>query len=836
MRLGSRRNDRAETATWLYNEPIMNPSSDGRGCTAGAVGGKRVIEVETEAQPVQRTDGTGAPPLAAIAALAARPFTSLDEVIDATLRLISDLIDVKLAMIHRLEGDRIIVSHIHDRIGLGILPPVTISRTDTFCDAVLSNLTPLIVLHADEEPYCNLPAQQIVGTKSYIGVPIVLNDSRVFGTLCAHDRRELDLGQAEVDTLLVLARIVASHIEREEAGRIEAETSRRLALRNAELAEAVQQLDALREIADSISAELELEMLRQTVIASGVQLLGAHGGAISLLGETLDAPRRLTATFNLPPELSHEDLPARFGLMGQVLTTRAPVIVERYDQLDHPLPHNAFREISPWLAVPIWWQDQILGTFGIGAKDPNRHFGESDVQLLTHLAKHAAVAIENARLYAASRDLGAAEERNRLAAEIHDTLAQSLLALTFQLRAARGLVATAPDHAVSELLEAEEGARAALAEARRSVWNLGPASLEVGSLVEALQGEIAASERSGLPGRVVVTGAARPLPAETQLALLRIAQEALANARKHARATHAELSLDYGASDITLTIADDGVGFDPRAAGRRGLRPEGGFGLVGMKDRIRRVGGTVTVESGPAHGAGTRIIAHAPYEAPGRRPPSGLPTAAGGKTIRVVVADDHPATRAGIAALLDRQPDITVVGTAANGEEALELVEALQPDVLMVDLRMPKLSGVETIARLVKERLPTRAVAVTTFAQDELVFQALRAGARGYLLKDASPEELVSAVRVVSAGGTLLASVVAGKLAAGLSSHERLTTREREVLDLLARGLPDKEIAARLGTSAKTANFHAANVLAKLGAQNRAEAVRLAYERGFLTE
>jgi DNA-binding NarL/FixJ family response regulator len=207
-----------------------------------------------------------------------------------------------------------------------------------------------------------------------------------------------------------------------------------------------------------------------------------------------------------------------------------------------------------------------------------------------------------------------------------------------------------------------------------------------------------------------------------------------------------------------------------------------------------------------------------------------------GKSIRVIVADDHPATRAGIAGILGQQDGITVVATAANGEEALALVEALRPEVLMIDLRMPVLSGVETIARMTKMGLTTRAVAVTTFVQDELIYQAMRAGARGYLLKDASPEDLASAVRIVSAGGTLLTPVVAGKLAEGFASHDRLTARERQVLDLLARGLSDKEIASELGMSVKTASFHAANTIAKLGAQNRAESVRVAYERGLLQD
>lgn len=777
---------------------------------------------------------TGDPPLAVLAQLAAQPFATLDELIDATLKLISDATGAQLAMVHRLEGESIIVTHMHDRMGLGIRPPVTVPRTATFCDGVLSTLAPLIVLDADQEPYHHLPGKQLVGTKSYIGVPIVLSSGRPHGTLCAHDRRSLDFGPEQIALMRILARMVASHLERENIMLEQGETARRLAMRNAELADAVSRLKALQDITDHIAAQLDLQALLETVAESAVRLLGAHGGAISLMGPSLDAPRRLTATYNLPERLRHEDIPAQAGLMGQVIVARGPVIVRRYDAIDHPLPHQVFDQLSPWVAVPIWWQDEIIGTFGIGAGDPAREFDERDVEILVLLAKHAAVAIENARLHATARELGAAAERNRLAAEIHDTLAQSLLSLIFQLRVARGLVSTSPDRAMAELLEADERARGALEEARRSVWNLSPASLESGSLVEALQGELAASARAGLPGRLIVEGRVRPLPAESQFALFRVAQEALANARKHAQASQAELTVEYGPDAMSLTIADDGTGFHPAAVLQHQQHPDRGFGVPGMASRIQAVGGTLHIVSDPVTQRGTRIIASVPYVLPGAAvlDRSG-PTAAG--VIRVMIADDHPATRSGLATLLSGQPDIAVVATAANGEEALGLTEALKPDILMIDLRMPKLGGVEAIARLGRLGVPTKAIAVTTFAQDELVLQAMRAGARGYLLKDASAEELATAVRIVNAGGTLLTPLIARKLAEGFTAQEQLTPRERQVLILLARGLPDKEIATELHVSVKTASFHVANIIGKLGALNRADAVRLAFERGLLT-
>jgi DNA-binding NarL/FixJ family response regulator/signal transduction histidine kinase len=716
-------------------------------------------------------------------------------------------------------------------MGLGIQTPVTVPRAHTFCDAVLSSLAPLVVHDADTDPRLRqLLGKQLVGTRSYVSVPIVLGNGRVFGTLCAHYRRVLELGRSEVDAMRILARLIASQIERAEALDQAAATARYLATQNRELSDALRQLDALREVVESISSELDLEALLERIIASAVALLGAHAGAISLVGADANAPRRLVATFNLDAEgLATRGIPASAGLMGEVLARRGPVIVERYDDVAQPLPDSAFHRLAPWIAVPIWWQGDIVGTFGVAGNEPGRRFAEREMALLANFAKHAAVAIENARLYAASRDLGVSEERNRLAREIHDTLAQSLLTLTFQLRAARGAIGDDPAGADAD---AEANARAALEEARRSVWNLGPAALETGSLVEALGAE-AAPGRAGLPCRLVVTGAARPLTGDVQLTLLRVAQEAIANARKHALASQIEICLEFGEDEVTLSVADDGRGLDPAAKGRLPAS-SGGFGLSSMADRLRQIGGSLDVRSGLGNGPGTTIIASVPYPLAFTEPraePAPIPEQ---NKIRVVVVDDHPATRTGLAALLDAQPDMATIGQAANGEEGVRLVAALRPDVALIDLRLPKLGGVETIARLTRMRLSTRIIVVTSFAQDELVLQALRAGAQGYLLKDASGDELAAAVRAVGGGGSYLTPLVASKLASTLTQAERLTPREQEVLHLVGQGLADKEIAVALGTSTKTAQFHVANVLGKLGAQNRTDAVRIAYARGLI--
>jgi signal transduction histidine kinase/DNA-binding NarL/FixJ family response regulator len=817
--------------------------------------------------------------LAALASFAATPYPTLDDAIDQTLRLVADVTGARLAMLHRLEGDSLIVSHACDRMGVGILPPLTVPRADTFCDDVLRSLSPLLVADADADPVRRtLRGKRLVGTRTYVGVPIVLGEGRPFGTLCAHDRRVLDLGDAEIDAMRVLARLLASEIERDRAVARAAAAATDLAARHAELADAYRQLDALREAVESISSDLDLRSLLGRIVAAGVALLGAHAGAIALLGDGPDAPRRLVATHNLPAaDLEARAIPGNRGLMGEILARRGPVVVASYDDLQVPLPDPAFHALAPWIGAPIWWQGEIVGTFGIAAADPERRFDRRDADLLGLLGRHAALAIENARLYAASRDHAVLEERNRLAREIHDTLAQSLVTLTFTLRAARGAVWTDPARADGALAEAEAMTRSALDEARRSVWDLGPAALEGRTLVDALRAEAEPGPgRAGPPVRLVVSGAVPPLPAAAQLALLRTAQEGIANVRRHAEATAVELRLHGGEHEVALTVADDGRGFDPAAAAAMPARSDGGAGLAGLRARLRDAGGNLDVESAP--GAGARLTARVPLRppptlssAPAPRRPipaawgtstpgtdtdtdtdldagasatqrvDAAPGARGRAPLRVVLADDHPAVRAGLAALLAAAPDIVVVGEAGDGETAARLVAAHRPAVAALDLRMPA-GGVAAIERILGLGLSTRVLVVTSLAGDDAVLQALQAGASGVVLKDAGGDELVAAVRAVGGGGGFLGPELAARLAGGLtggvggpSRPERLTPREREVLALLGAGCADKEIATRLGLRPKTARYHVANVLAKLGAGNRTDAVRLAYQRGLLT-
>lgn len=210
-------------------------------------------------------------------------------------------------------------------------------------------------------------------------------------------------------------------------------------------------------------------------------------------------------------------------------------------------------------------------------------------------------------------------------------------------------------------------------------------------------------------------------------------------------------------------------------------------------------------------------------------------------SIRVVVADDQDLVRTGLRMILGAQPGIDVVGEAADGIQAIEVATRLRPDVLLVDIRMPKLDGIEVTRRLAGADVadPMAVVVITTFDLDEYVIGALRAGARGFLLKDAGPDLLVQAVHAAANGDALIAPNVTRRLLATLVDHapqtvtqpvDPLTEREEEVLLLLARGRTNAEIAAELFISLSTVKSHIASLMAKLGVRNRVEIAMWAYQ------
>ncbi len=218
-------------------------------------------------------------------------------------------------------------------------------------------------------------------------------------------------------------------------------------------------------------------------------------------------------------------------------------------------------------------------------------------------------------------------------------------------------------------------------------------------------------------------------------------------------------------------------------------------------------------------------------------------------TINLILADDHAVVRAGTRQLLERQPDLRVVGEAADGEEAVRLAKELKPHVVVMDVRMPKMSGVEATRRIKQEMSDVAVLVLTAHDDDEYVFALLQAGANGYLLKTAEMEELVKAIRAVAAGQSALDPVVTGKVVAQFASgrslpdvlanvkdeYEGLTEREMEILRLVGKGLTNKDIGQQLYISDRTVQAHLSNIFSKLGVNSRTEAVMYAVRRGWIS-
>ena len=345
-----------------------------------------------------------------------------------------------------------------------------------------------------------------------------------------------------------------------------------------------------------------------------------------------------------------------------------------------------------------------------------------------------------------------------------------------------------------------------------------PSLAHVNDLVET-------ARAAGSPVTLTLEGAVVPLPTGVDLCAYRILQEALTNVRRHAPGAAVEVELEYEPDALRLRVRDHGPG---------STAPDtDGHGLLGMRERAIMVGGTLTRRPGRRRRIRCR---RGTADRRWRR-----------MTIKVAVVDDQEIVSAGFAALLGTQQDFRVVGTAADGEAAVELCRTERPHVVLMDVRMPVMDGIEATRRVTSNgKRPPRVIVLTTFDLDEYVYDALGAGASGFLLKDVTADTLFDAVRVVAAGDALLAPTVTRRLISEFArlrpslpsqpdALSELTPREIEVLRLVAEGLSNGEIAERLVVSDETVKTHVSRVLAKLAVRDRTQAVVVAYESGLVT-
>ena len=406
-------------------------------------------------------------------------------------------------------------------------------------------------------------------------------------------------------------------------------------------AERARELTALLEVARSLTSTLELEPLLGAIIDQAKVVADYDGASVLTLedGALRIIYRRAPGDADRPDRVGVRVPPERAGLFFQYIDQRQPLIIDDV-RGDSPVA-RAYREmmggdpaaipylryVRSWMGVPLALKDRVIGVIVLAHSRPG-YYTPHHAELVTAMASQAAVAIENARLYAESRQLAALEERQRLARELHDSVTQAvfslgLLARTAQVQHARGLPA------VGETLDRIGTlSQQALAELRALLFELRPAALTEEGLAGALPKLVAALQvrtETTLTYTGPPTSAVR-LPAAVELAIFRIVQEALGNTIKHARATVARVQLDVAVDRLTVTVTDDGIGFDP-AAGRSpapaGSR--GGLGLGSMRERAAAAGITVGVRSVP--GAGTQVTIAAAATAHGPQPAGTAATA-----------------------------------------------------------------------------------------------------------------------------------------------------------------------------------------------------------------
>ena len=414
-------------------------------------------------------------------------------------------------------------------------------------------------------------------------------------------------------------------------------------------------------------------------------------------------------------------------------------------------------------------------------------------------------------------------ERRAISRELHDEVGQSMSALLVGLgNLSANLSESAREAVAPQLNTLREIAESSVRAVRNMSLLLRPSMLDDLGLAPALRWQARETARQfGVRVDVATDEACNELPEELRTCTYRVVQEGLLNAARHARAKLVRIHVRKANRSLFLTIQDDGCGFDAH---------ERGLGLLGIQERIANLGGAFKIDSQP--GRGTLLAASLP--APGRR-----------RMIRILLADDHTILRTGLRAVLERHADLQVVGEASDGRQAVQVTEKDRPDVVIMDVGMPLLNGIEA-ARQITAKNPQIAIVVLSMHSDEgYVLRALKAGARGYLLKDSAEADLINAIRAVRDGKAFFSAAISRMLVDDYmrelqqrgveDSYELLTNRERELLQLLAEGKSNKDIARMLDLSLYTVETHRSNILEKLNLHSVPELMLYAIRKGVIS-
>jgi signal transduction histidine kinase len=359
-------------------------------------------------------------------------------------------------------------------------------------------------------------------------------------------------------------------------------------------------LEAMSDAVLAIAAEHEVEPVLRRLVQSARRLAGARYAALGIPDGEGAFAQFITAGMSDEEIAAMGPLPRTHGLLGAMLESPEPYRTAdiRRDPRFRGWWPRSHPQMRSFMGVPIVARGAVIAAFYLTEKEGAEDFDAGDQKLIEMLAAHAAIAIENARLLERSRELNIVEERNRLARELHDSVSQKLFGLVLTAEAAATLVEHDADGARAEVERLGELAQDALGELRGLIFELRPASLEQEGLAATLRKEVEVLRRvHGRDIELRIAGTSTP-PPEAETEVLRIAQEALHNALRHAEAERIELRMETRDGRLIVTVADDGVGFDPAAPGLRSRR----LGLTSMEERARALGGSLAVVSAPGEG------------------------------------------------------------------------------------------------------------------------------------------------------------------------------------------------------------------------------------------
>lgn len=679
--------------------------------------------------------------------------------------------------------------------------------------------------------------------------PLILGD-RVLAVLVGQLKQGLPVGSSQWrEHITEVSGRAALMVELE---RIAAAYQDELRLRLANRAVAAAMLEGrpLSEIAELIT-EFISQRLREDRIALFLRDENGNSKPVVLRNVSKDYGEAITR------------LPRTNGYLTRAFSTGLPYYVREVQVNEKISPDLralfVSEGITSFLVSQLQHEDTVRGLLVL-FPERQREFTPVEMAVFQSFSDLSTLAVLMTQQFEQLRDMATSEERHRLAREMHDTVAQALTAVVMQVETAQTCLESGDIDTVRNMLDsASIQTRKALDDTRRAVQGLSPPTLERLTLAETIALETAQfAESEGIETPFIQNGEEHPLSSEQRLALLRISQEALNNARKHARARRVRVGLQYNPDNVVLIVEDDGVGFDNTH--RETSDTTGGYGLFGMNERARLLGGEVQIQSTPNWG--TRIQVLLPYQLAAssveivtahpnidaqlnenERSINSNIVSTDSELIRIIIADDHQVVRQGIRMTLETDPQNQVIAEASNGEEAIALAKQHRPDVIMLDIQMPIMDGIETLRRLQTELPELPVIILTTFPEERLITEALSAGAKGFLLKDARAADLLAGVRAAHRGEALLSPAVTRHIAAltsrqpSRSENENgptINERERDVLLLISQGARNKEIATQLQITVSTVEKHVANIFNKLTVSNRAEAVRTAIDFGLL--